>query len=115
MWIPSEPILAILQTELTAAYNAEPQHLVADTDGVATRRLDADVRAQDLDWQLRALGKFEVTGKWPLSDPGWLWMKVISAAGSILGNTTESADQRRKCRLQPDGLDGVKIRTRIRR
>jgi predicted phosphodiesterase len=77
MWLPNEPILAILQTALTAAYNADPQHLVADADGVATQRLTADARAEDLAWQQRALGKFEVTGKWLLGDPGWLWMKVI--------------------------------------
>jgi hypothetical protein len=78
MWMPREPILAILQSELTRAMNKEQGVLVDDTDGVASRRIAEDRGTRESDGR-RAFGKFEVTRPKIFSDPRWVWAGVIIA------------------------------------
>lgn len=79
MCMPREPILAILQTELTRlAAEQRPEALVAETRGPASRRIAEDP-GQPSDDGRRAFGKFEVTRPKILSDPRWLWSGVVIA------------------------------------
>ncbi len=78
MWMPREPILAILQTELTRLLEEGPAELVDDTDGVVTRRIEGDQGVRESDGR-RAFGPFEITTPWILGDPRWLWLGVIKA------------------------------------
>jgi hypothetical protein len=79
MFMPREPILAILQTELTRlSAEQQPDALVDDPDGVTQRRIAGDPESRTDDGR-RAWGKFEVTRPKILSDPRWLWSGVVIA------------------------------------
>jgi hypothetical protein len=78
MCMPREPILAIVQSELTRAAEQSPEaDIVADAEGPTDRRL-AGVET-DLTEGRRAFGRFEVTRPKILSDPRWLWSGVVIA------------------------------------
>jgi hypothetical protein len=78
MCMPREPILAIIQTELTRlAAHQRPDAIVADPHGATERRI-ADDPGEVTDGR-RAFGKFQVTRPKILSDPRWLWSGVVIA------------------------------------
>jgi hypothetical protein len=79
MCMPREPILAILQSELSrVAAEQRPEALVADQEGIAERRIADDPGETTADGR-RAFGKFEVTRPKILSDPRWVWSGVVIA------------------------------------
>ncbi|OBF63042.1 hypothetical protein A5753_13515 [Mycobacterium sp. 852002-51971_SCH5477799-a] len=78
MWMPRDPILAILQTELTRALHAQTGSLITDTEGLASLRIAADPGTRDAE-RRRAFGKFEVTRPKIFSDPRWVWAGVVIA------------------------------------
>ncbi len=72
--IPSIPILAILQSELTTAFEQLPDAFARLDDDNVKRRI-----AQTPD-QIRVThlwGPYEVTDPWIFGDPRWLWMEVV--------------------------------------
>jgi Calcineurin-like phosphoesterase len=79
MFVPREPILAILQTELTrVSSEQQPDAFVGDPEGVTERRIADDPEDRTEDGR-RAWGKYEVTRPKILSDPRWLWSGVVIA------------------------------------
>ena len=78
MWMPREPILAIVQTELSRFAAARPDALIADPDGPVPQRI-AYGQAQIGVEGRRAFGAYEVTRPKILSDPRWLWSGVVIA------------------------------------
>jgi len=75
-WMPREPILAILQSELSRL--AREQHPdKADENPVTPERFDEP--PQPAGDQRRAFGRYEVTRPKILSDPRWLWSGVVIA------------------------------------
>jgi predicted phosphodiesterase len=86
MCIPSIPILAILQSELTSALEQQPD-VYAELDDDTVDRWTVEDSAQ-LPGEMVAPGEMVVMGFWGpkqvtkpkiLGDPGWLWMEVVKA------------------------------------
>lgn len=79
-WIcmPREPILAILQSELTRVVSDQRPAAIVEDAGI-TRSGIADDPGERTDGGRRAFGKYEVTRPKILSDPRWLWSGVVIA------------------------------------
>jgi hypothetical protein len=75
--IPSIPILAILQSQLTRAFAFRPSaHPRLDNvfdEGIA-ENIDVNLGGMVA---MRVRGPYEVTDRWYLNDPRWLWMEVV--------------------------------------
>lgn len=76
--IPSIPILAILQSQLTRAFELRPDAYARLDDDIVDREI-----TEDIDDTLggmvvmRVFGPYEVARPWYLGDPRWLWMRVV--------------------------------------
>jgi hypothetical protein len=78
IWMPREPILAIIQSELTRLAEERPKAIETEPEGPASRRI-ADENTETREDGRRAFGAFEVTRPKILSDPRWLWSGVVIA------------------------------------
>jgi hypothetical protein len=79
MCIPSIPILAILQSALTTAFEQRPDAFARLDEGKVERRI-ARIRVTQL-WR-----KYDVTDPWIFGDPRWFLMEVVKAWYEFKGN-----------------------------
>jgi predicted phosphodiesterase len=80
MCIPSIPVLAIVQSELTRALEQEPDGFAQLDDDIIESSLAVDIGQMAGEMVvMKAWGRYEVTDPPILSDPRWLWMRVVRA------------------------------------
>lgn len=76
--IPSIPILAILQSQLTCAFELRPDAYARLDDDIVDRQITEGI--DEILGEMVVMGVFgpyEVARPWYLGDPRWLWMKVV--------------------------------------
>ncbi|MGA7054527.1 MAG: metallophosphoesterase [Mycobacterium sp.] len=76
--IPSIPILAILQSQLTEAFELRPDAYARLDDDIVDWQIPEDIDAMLGGMVVMDLfGRYAVARPWYLGDPRWLWMKVV--------------------------------------